>query len=87
MGAKAVNAARRAAPVPKWAGRASNALSFAVSAHEQWEKDSHNPSIGEEKKITRAGLEAPPQENRLPMQPIKESIICFTDRNRSKDRI
>ena len=44
------------APALKWAGRASNALSFAVSAHEQWEKDSHNPSIGEEEKVTRAGL-------------------------------
>ena len=54
MGAKAVNAARRAAPVPKWAGRASNALSFAVSAHEQWEKDSHNPSLSEGKKVARA---------------------------------
>ena len=55
MGAKAVNAARRAAPALKWAGRASNALSFAV-AHEQREKDSHNPSIGEGEKVTRAGL-------------------------------
>ncbi|WP_315560187.1 hypothetical protein [Actinomyces gerencseriae] len=55
-GAKAVNAARRAAPALKWAGRASNVLSFAVSAHEQWEKDSHNPSIGEGEKVTRAGL-------------------------------
>lgn len=56
MRAKAVNAARRAAPALKWAGRASNALSFAVSAHEQREKDSHNPSIGEGEKVTRAGL-------------------------------
>ena len=56
MGAKAVNAARRAAPALKWAGRASNAVSFAVSAHEQREKDAYNPSIGEGEKVTRAGL-------------------------------
>ena len=38
----------------KWAGRAGNALSFAVSAYDQWEKDSHNPTIGENEKIARA---------------------------------
>jgi surface antigen len=38
----------------KWAGRAGNALSFAVSAYDQWEKDSHNPAIGENEKIARA---------------------------------
>jgi len=31
----------------KWAGRAGNALSFAVNAYDQWEKDSHNPAMGE----------------------------------------
>jgi hypothetical protein len=38
----------------KWAGRAGNALSFTVSAYDQWEKDSHNPAIGENEKIARA---------------------------------
>ncbi len=38
----------------KWAGRAGNVLSFASSAYEQWEKDSHNPSMGEREKVARA---------------------------------
>ena len=38
----------------KWAGRAGNALSFAVNAYDQWEKDSHNPAMGENEKIARA---------------------------------
>lgn len=38
----------------KWAGRAGNVFSFASSAYEQWEKDSHNPSMGEREKVARA---------------------------------
>ena len=45
--AKAVDMARKAAPALKRAGRAGNVLSFGISAHEQWEKDSHNPSLPE----------------------------------------
>ena len=56
VGAKAVDMARKAAPALKRAGRAGNVLPFGISAHEQWEKDSHNPSIGEGEKATRAGL-------------------------------
>ena len=29
-------------------------VSFGVSAYEQWQKDSHNPSIGDGEKVTRA---------------------------------
>ena len=54
VGAKAVDMARKAAPALKWAGRASNVLSFGISAHEQWEKDSHNPSMGDGEKVARA---------------------------------
>lgn len=54
VGAKAVDMARKAAPALKRAGRAGNVLSFGISAHEQWEKDSHNPSIGDGEKVARA---------------------------------
>lgn len=47
VGAKAVDMARKAAPALKRAGRAGNVLSFGISAHEQWEKDSHDPSTGD----------------------------------------
>jgi surface antigen len=30
------------------------AIDFAVSGYEQWEKDSHNPSLSEGKKVARA---------------------------------
>ena len=54
VGAKAVDMARKAAPALKRAGRAGNVLSFGISAHEQWEKDSHNPSTGDGEKVARA---------------------------------
>mgnify|MGYP000881784564 CR=1 FL=1 len=54
VGAKAVDMARKAAPALKRAGRAGNVLSFGISAHEQWEKDSHNPSMGDGEKVARA---------------------------------
>ncbi|MBO3725521.1 hypothetical protein J5X07_10880 [Actinomyces bowdenii] len=53
--AKVVNAARNAQPALKWAGRAGTAISFATSAYDQWQKDSHNPSLGEGEKVARAG--------------------------------
>lgn len=54
VGAKAVDMAQKAAPALKRAGRAGNVLSFGISAHEQWEKDSHNPSMGDGEKVARA---------------------------------
>lgn len=54
VGAKAVDMARKAAPALKRAGRAGNVLSFGISAHEQWEKDSHDPSTGDGEKVARA---------------------------------
>ncbi|RRD29073.1 hypothetical protein, partial [Actinomyces bowdenii] len=53
--AKIANAASRAQPALKWAGRGSTVLSFATSAYGQWQKDSHNPSLGEGEKVARAG--------------------------------
>jgi len=38
----------------KYAGRAGTAVSFGVDAYQQWEKDSHNPSLSEGKKVARA---------------------------------
>lgn len=38
----------------KYAGRAGTAVSFGVDAYQQWEKDSHNPSIGMGEKVARA---------------------------------
>lgn len=38
----------------KYAGRAGTAVSFGVDAYQQWEKDSHNPSIGTGEKVARA---------------------------------
>ena len=49
-----VTAARKAAPTLKWAGRASNVASFAVSSYEQYQKDAQDPSLSEGKKVTRA---------------------------------
>ena len=37
-----------------YAGRAGTAVSFGVDAYQQWEKDSHNPSIGTGEKVARA---------------------------------
>ena len=53
-GAKAVSAARGAGAALKVAGRASNVATFAVDAYGQWQKDSHNPSLGEGEKAARA---------------------------------
>ena len=53
-GGKVVAAARKAAPTLKWAGRASNVASFAVSSYEQYQKDAQDPSLSEGKKVTRA---------------------------------
>ena len=53
-GGKVVTAARKAAPTLKWAGRASNVASFAVSSYEQYQKDAQDPSLSEGKKVTRA---------------------------------
>ena len=38
----------------KYAGRASTAVTFGLDAYDQWEKDSHNPSIGTGEKVARA---------------------------------
>ena len=54
--AKAVDMARKvgSSNAMKYAGRAGAAVSFGVDAYQQWEKDSHNPSIGTGEKVTRA---------------------------------
>ena len=54
--AKAVDMARKvgSSKAMKYAGRAGTAVSFGVDAYQQWEKDSHNPSIGTGEKVTRA---------------------------------
>ena len=54
--AKAVDMARKvgSSKALKYAGRAGTAVSFGVDAYQQWEKDSHNPSIGTGEKVTRA---------------------------------
>ena len=54
--AKAVDMARKvgSSKALKYAGRAGTAVSFGVDAYQQWEKDSHNPSIGTGDKVARA---------------------------------
>ena len=54
--AKAVDMARKvgSSKALKYAGRAGTAVSFGVDAYQQWEKDSHNPSIGTGEKVARA---------------------------------
>ncbi|TFH53263.1 hypothetical protein E4J66_03885 [Actinomyces viscosus] len=54
--AKAVDLARKvgSSDALKWAGRAGTAVSFGVDAYQQWEKDSHNPSISQGEKVARA---------------------------------
>jgi surface antigen len=54
--AKAVDMARKvgSSNAMKYAGRAGAAVSFGVDAYQQWEKDSHNPSIGTGEKVARA---------------------------------
>lgn len=53
-GGKMVTAARKAAPTLKWAGRASNVSSFAVSSYEQYRKDAQDPSLSEGTRVKRA---------------------------------
>lgn len=55
---KAQQAATKAAPALKWAGRASTVLTAGVAGYEQYQKDSANPSMGEGEKIARAGTQA-----------------------------
>ena len=38
----------------KYAGRGATAVTFGLDAYDQWEKDSHNPSIGTGEKVARA---------------------------------
>lgn len=54
--AKAVDLARKvgSSNAMKWASRAGTAVSFGVDAYQQWEKDSHNPSIEQGEKVIRA---------------------------------
>jgi surface antigen len=54
--AKAVDMARKvgSSKAMTYAGRAGTAVSFGVDAYQQWEKDSHNPSIGTGEKVARA---------------------------------
>ena len=51
---KTVAAARKAAPYLDKVNKGFVAIDFAVSGYEQWEKDSHNPSLSEGKKVARA---------------------------------
>lgn len=53
--ATALSRARTVGTAAKYIGKASTVLTFATSAYEQWEKDSHNPSMGEGEKAARAG--------------------------------
>lgn len=53
-GGKTVAAARKAAPYLEKVDKGFVAVDFAVSGYEQWQKDSHNPSLSEGKKVTRA---------------------------------
>ena len=55
---KVQQAANKAAPALKWAGRASAVLSGALAGWDQYKKDSSNPSMGEGEKIARAGTQA-----------------------------
>ena len=53
-GAKALNGAKWLESGLNVAGKVATGVSFGVSAYEQWQKDSHNPSIGDGEKVTRA---------------------------------
>ena len=53
-GGRTVAAARKAAPCLEKVDKGFVAVDFAVSAYEQWDKDSHNPSLSEGKKVARA---------------------------------
>ena len=53
-GGKTVAAARKAAPYLEKVDKGFVAVDFAVSGYEQWQKDSHNPSLNEGKKVARA---------------------------------
>ena len=53
-GGKTVAAARKAAPYLEKVDKGFVAVDFAVSGYEQWQKDSHNPSLSEGKKAARA---------------------------------
>ena len=53
-GGKTVAAARKAAPYLEKVDKGFVAIDFAVSGYEQWQKDSHNPSLSEGKKVARA---------------------------------
>lgn len=55
---KVQQAANKAAPALKWAGRASAVLSGALAGWDQYKKDSSNPSMGEGEKVARAGTQA-----------------------------
>ena len=52
-GAKVATAAQKAIPALT---KGSAVLSFAADAYGQWKEDSHNPSIGETEKVTRAAM-------------------------------
>ena len=49
-GGKTVAAARKAAPYLEKVDKGFVAVDFAVSGYEQWQKDSHNPSLSEGKR-------------------------------------
>ena len=51
---KTVAAVRKAAPYLDKVSKGFVAVDVAVSGYEQWEKDSHNPSLSEGKKVARA---------------------------------
>lgn len=53
-GARVAEIAGRARPILKAAEVAGTALTFGISAYEQWQKDSHNPSLGESERVARA---------------------------------
>jgi len=53
-GGKTAAAMKRAAPYLDKVSKGFVAVDFAVSGYEQWEKDSHNPSLSEGKKVARA---------------------------------
>ncbi|WP_454934651.1 hypothetical protein [Actinomyces oris] len=55
-GGKTVAAARKAAPYLDKVNKGFVAVDFAVSGYEQWQKDSHNPSLSEGKKVARATM-------------------------------
>ena len=55
-GGKTVAAARKAAPYLDKVNKGFVAVDFAVSGYEQWQKNSHNPSLSEGKKVARATM-------------------------------